>query len=416
MALLGGGAGDRLPARQPLRRRSGNRTLGLDRDEPPDPDRGAALDHGVEVRVRQHRLQKRDSNLGLTLNWSNADDPPNDATAVHLNDLDLVFRSLGYGDATLSWANAQHTRQGVSLRASYHDPATGDSGCLDEGPEQCRPMLSARWGERKPAGAALYSRAYGEGRAATTVVPSDLPGSRRLFVGPGRDRHGQQLHWPRPPGQLRHRMDHYRGVLCRRVPRLVLALGGPPRCALSARGVWWARDQRCQPGGDRWGAYALDAAADGHRRLQRVAVRIPGGAYHTGAQRARGDPAPPAAGLGRLLRPDAAGAPRFHGGLCHRPLDGSGGVTSREPAGRAAAGGTGRELPGDHRRTRRRAGRQGPPHRSALTGDRSAGAGRRPAARSRRRGAALPGVWRPVARHRQDRYPRVHPQQTGTAG
>src|ERR1700737_5572452 len=176
MALLGGGAGDRLPARQPLRRRSGNGTLGLARDEPPAPAPGAAPDHGVEVRVRQHRLQKRDSHLGLTLNWSNADDPPNDATAVYLNDLDLVFRSLGYGDATLSWANAQHTRQVVSLRASYHDPATGDSGCLDEGPEQCRPMLSARWGERKPAGAALYSRAWG--RSSLDQCCSERPSGR----------------------------------------------------------------------------------------------------------------------------------------------------------------------------------------------------------------------------------------------
>src|ERR1700737_1091562 len=135
MALLGGGAGARLPARQPLRRRSGNRTLGLDRDEPPDPDRGAALDHGVEVRVRQHRLQKRDSHLGLTLNRSIADDPPNDATAVHLNDLDLVFRPLGNGDAALSWANPKHTRQVMTLGASNSDAATGYVRCLDERPE-----------------------------------------------------------------------------------------------------------------------------------------------------------------------------------------------------------------------------------------------------------------------------------------
>src|SRR5260370_11176436 len=126
MALLGGRLRDRTPARQPRRRRPGNRPIGLDGDEAPDPDRGAALDHGVEVRVRQHRLQQRDSHAGLALHRSLPDDSPNNPTTSHLDALELGFGSTGNSDTALPWADPKDARQVVTLRARDNDPATGD--------------------------------------------------------------------------------------------------------------------------------------------------------------------------------------------------------------------------------------------------------------------------------------------------
>jgi hypothetical protein len=48
-------------------------------------------------------------------------------------------------------------------------------------------------------------------------------------------------------------------------------------------------------------------------------------------------------------------------------------------------------------------------------GDGRAGPGGRPASRPRGRRPAVPGIRCPVARHRQNRHPRLHPQQVGTA-
>src|SRR5205807_7984383 len=102
MALLGRRGRDRLPSRQPLRRRPRYRAVGLDGDEALDPDRGAGLDHGVEVRVREHRLEESDADAGFALDGSLTDDAPDDAPAAHLGHLDLVFRSVGNGDAPLT--------------------------------------------------------------------------------------------------------------------------------------------------------------------------------------------------------------------------------------------------------------------------------------------------------------------------
>src|SRR5260370_1030113 len=113
MALRGGRLRDRTPARQPRRRRPGNRPIGLDGDEAPDPDRGAALDHGVEVRVRQHRLQQRDSHAGLALHRALPDDSPNNPTTSHLDALghdlqvnygiEWIITGLSFAAGFLAW-------------------------------------------------------------------------------------------------------------------------------------------------------------------------------------------------------------------------------------------------------------------------------------------------------------------------
>jgi hypothetical protein len=126
MALFGGRAGDGLPARQPLRRRSGNRPLGLDGDEASNADRGAALDHGVEVRVRQHRLQERDLQAGLALHRSLPDNSPNHPTRGYLDNLELVFGSIRNRDTALPWADPKDARQVVTRSAGNNDPATDE--------------------------------------------------------------------------------------------------------------------------------------------------------------------------------------------------------------------------------------------------------------------------------------------------
>src|SRR2546423_12953825 len=123
MALLGRRGGDRLPPRQPLWRWPCHRSFGLDGDEALDPDRGAGLDHGVEVRVRQQRLEKRNGNGGFALDRSIGDNAPDDPAVAHLDDLDLVFRSLGNGDAALTGANPKHAGQMVTLEARDDDTA-----------------------------------------------------------------------------------------------------------------------------------------------------------------------------------------------------------------------------------------------------------------------------------------------------
>src|SRR6184192_4095119 len=160
MALLRRGGRDRLPSRQPLWRRPRDRSFGLDGDEALDSDRGATLDHGVEVRVRQHRLEERDADRGFALDRSIGDDAPDDAPAANLDHLDLVFRSVGDGDTVLTGANAKHAGQVVTLGARDDDPAVGHLRLVDERPEHARPSYRPGRRRRKPLGAPLYSPAW----------------------------------------------------------------------------------------------------------------------------------------------------------------------------------------------------------------------------------------------------------------
>jgi hypothetical protein len=62
----------------------------------------------------------------LALNRSIADNSPNEATAAHLDDLDLVLRPVRNGDTALPWANPEDARQVVTLWPLDPDPPLRD--------------------------------------------------------------------------------------------------------------------------------------------------------------------------------------------------------------------------------------------------------------------------------------------------
>src|SRR3989441_2319855 len=160
MALPGCGLGDRLPSYDASWRRPRHRSFGLDGDEAPDPNRGSALDHGIEVGVREDRLEERDADLGLALDRSIREDASHHAPTAHLDHLDLVFRSVGNGDAVLTGANAKHAGQVVTLGACDDDLAIGRFGYVNERPEHARPSYPPGRRRRKPPGSPLYSPAW----------------------------------------------------------------------------------------------------------------------------------------------------------------------------------------------------------------------------------------------------------------
>src|SRR5438067_2341551 len=353
MALLRRGGRDRLPSRQPLWRRARHRSFGLDGDEALHPDRGAGLDHGVEVRVREHRLEERDAALGFALDGSLGDDAPDDPPAAHVDDLDVVFGSLGNGDAVLTRANAKHAGQMVTLEARDDDAAIGHRAGVDERPEHPgHPSGPAADDGSLPVRRCI--RQHGYGRGSTGVAARDVSRGRPVPLGPGRSCDGQQLRRLRPSGQLRYRVDHHRRRRRRRVARLVLAMGGAARRPFSARGLRRPPAQCGLPGGDRWRALPRDAVADGDRRLQRVPLPIPRGSRHPATQRARRESATPAARLERVLRTSTAGAAGLDGDVRLRAIHSCGGIAQGKPAGRATAGRTGTELPRPYRRARPR--------------------------------------------------------------
>ena len=125
MALLGGGSGDHLPAREPGGRRPAHRPRGLHRDKTTDAHRRPTFDDGIEVGVWQNRLQQRDRRARLPLGGPVADDPAHHPPAFDLNHLEIVFTATGNRDPALAAMDAQNPGEVMTLWPSDADLPVG---------------------------------------------------------------------------------------------------------------------------------------------------------------------------------------------------------------------------------------------------------------------------------------------------
>src|SRR5438309_11749278 len=135
MALLCRRLRDRLPPHKSAGRRAPDRARGLNSDEPSDSDRGPALDHGIEIRVRQHRLEQRDRNGRLAASGPLTEDATNHALALDFDHLELIFVAVRNGDTALAGTHAEDPRQVMTLFAVDPDRAARDLRRFDERPE-----------------------------------------------------------------------------------------------------------------------------------------------------------------------------------------------------------------------------------------------------------------------------------------